>query len=201
MTTLSIPAFSRKLVAPIRTRAGGNESHATSRVPKVDALSTATSVRPVTINAAFLREIKEDNQELRSQLADLHRRFRQPLEPDECRPMIDRLYPLLDVLAMHFALEEAYGYFDDPLDVAPQFSDRVNRLRQQHQELYVALRNLIDWAEKLYAAKRQRRFVQPLLQNSLGPRFLSFERRLRRHESEETALICEAYATDLGVGD
>lgn len=163
--------------------------------------ASSAAKRTVTVNAAFLREIKEDHEELRSQLADLHHRFQRPIETDECRPVIDRLYPLLDALAMHFSLEEAYGYFDDPLEVASQFSEKAGRLRNEHRDLYVALLELIEWCERLYHGTREQRICLWLIQEELGPRFLSFERRLRRHEIDETALICEAYATDIGVGD
>lgn len=161
------------------------------------SISTGT----VTVNAAFLREIKEDNQELRTLLADLHHRLQRPIESDECRSIIDRLYPLLDTLAMHFSLEEAYGYFDDPLEVAPQFSQRADRLRLEHGELYQALRDLIEWAEQMFFDERHQELALCFLQAVLGPRFLKFERWLRRHEIDEQALICEAYTTDLGVGD
>jgi hypothetical protein len=162
---------------------------------------SAASKRTVTVNAAFLREIKEDHEELRSLLADLHCRFQRQIEIDECRAMIDRLYPLLDALAMHFSLEEAYGYFDDPLEVAPQFSEKASRLRNEHRDLYVALLELVEWSERLFYDTRHQRHALWLLQEELGPRFLNFERRLRRHEIEETALVCQAYATDIGVGD
>src|SRR5687767_2315396 len=95
---------------------------------------TATST--VTVNAAFLQEIKEVNQELWQLLAELHHRCIRPISPGQCKTLIDRLSELRDNLALHFALEEAYGYFEDPVHVAPQLSNRVEALRAEHKTLY-----------------------------------------------------------------
>jgi hypothetical protein len=82
------------------------------------AVSTLTST--VTVNAAFLQEIKEVNHELWQLLADLRHRCQRPMAPGSCRSLVEKLCQLRDQLALHFALEEAYGYFEDPVDVAPQ---------------------------------------------------------------------------------
>ncbi len=168
---------------------------------KRPVMPAMTSTGTVTVNAAFLREIKEENEELRALLADLHHRFQRPIDADECRPMVDRLYPLLDALAMHFSLEEAYGYFDNPLDIEPQFSQRADRLRSEHRQLYQALSGLIEWAEQMFYDERHPELALCFLQGMFGARFLKFERWLRRHEIDELDLICEAYITDLGVVD
>src|SRR6187401_724617 len=99
---------------------------------------TATLARTatLTVNAAFLQEIKEVNQELWSLLADLRHRCQRPIAPSHCRLLIDRLCQLRDQLALHFSLEEAYGYFDDPLDAAPQLGHRAEQLRGEHRDLY-----------------------------------------------------------------
>jgi hypothetical protein len=99
-------------------------------------------------------------------------------------------------LALHFSLEEAYGYFDDPVEVAPQFSMSAERLRAEHKELYVELCDLVERAERMFYDEQH-----AALALWIGPEFLEFEQRLRSHEERENELILDAYDGDIGVGD
>jgi hypothetical protein len=110
--------------------------------------------------------------------------------------LIDRVGQLRDQLALHFYLEEAYGYFDDPLDVAPQLSRQADKLRREHKELYLDFCDLVERAERMFYDEQC-----AALALWLGPQFLELDARLRSHEERENALICEAYDGDLGVGD
>lgn len=158
--------------------------------------SQATMAGTVTVNAAFLQEIKEVNQELWQLLAELHHRCIRPLAPGMCKTLLDRLSELRDQLALHFALEEAYGYFEDPVEVAPQLSNQAEALRAEHKTLYSDFCRLYERAERMFYAD------QPAeLALWIGPQFLRFEAALRRHEAREVDLIYEAYDSDLGVGD
>jgi hypothetical protein len=157
-------------------------------------VSTLTST--VTVNAAFLQEIKDVNQELWHMLADLRHRCQRPMAPGLCRPLVDQLCQLRDQLALHFALEEAYGYFDDPVDVAPQLCRQAESLRSEHKLLYSQLSNLVDKAERLFYDDQH-----AALAVWIGPQFLDFDVRLRKHEERENDLIFEAYDGDIGVGD
>lgn len=150
----------------------------------------------VTVNAAFLQEIKEVNQELWHLLAELRHRCQRPIAPGTCRSIVERLGELRDQLALHFALEEAYGYFDDPVEVAPQLCRKADSLRNEHKELYSQLSALVDRAERLLYDEQH-----AALAVWLGPRFLDFDARLRSHEERENDLIFEAYDADIGVGD
>ena len=150
----------------------------------------------VTINAAFLQEIKDVNQELWMLQADLRHRFQRPVAPGHGRFLIDKLCTLRDQLALHFSLEEAYGYFEDPIDVAPQLSRAAERLRAEHQELYLDLCNLVERSERMFYDEQH-----AALALWLGPEFLEFDTRLRSHEDRENDLIMEAYDGDIGVGD
>lgn len=157
-------------------------------------VSSLTST--VTVNAAFLQEIKEVNQELWQQLAGLRHRCQRPLAPGMCRQLVEQLAEVRDQLALHFALEEAYGYFDDPVDVAPQLCRQADALRNEHREIYSQLSDLVDRAERmLYQEKLAALAVW------IGSVFLEFDVRLRRHEERENDLIFEAYDADIGVGD
>ena len=94
-------------------------------------MAVSISTTTVTVNAAFLQEIKEVNHELWQLLADLRHRCQRPIAPGTCRVLVDKLCELRDQLALHFALEEAYGYFEDPVDVAPQLCRQADALLAQ----------------------------------------------------------------------
>ena len=158
--------------------------------------AVVTSTGTVTVNAAFLQEIKQVNQELWDLLRDLRHRFQRPVAPGHCRTLIDRLGQLRDQLALHFSLEDAYGYFDDPLDVAPQLSRQADKLRREHKELYLEFCDLVERAERMFYDEQY-----ATLALWLGPQFLGLDARLRSHEERENDLIYEAYDGDIGVGD
>lgn len=150
----------------------------------------------VTVNAAFLQEIKDVNQELWQRLEDMRHRCQRPLGPFHCRHMVEKLSELRDQLALHFALEEAYGYFDDPVEVAPHLSHAAESLRAEHRRLYMQLTTLVERAERLLHTDQL-----TTLALWIGPDFLEFDANLRDHESRENELIYEAYDQDLGGGD
>ena len=91
----------------------------------------------VTVNAAFLQELKEDNEELRGLMAEFSALCvpRPYLRISRSR-LASLLARLRDELAMHFSLEDVYGYFERPAAVTPQLSERACRLRAQHAKLY-----------------------------------------------------------------
>ena len=159
-------------------------------------MSIATLTGTVTVNAAFLQEIKEVNQELWSLLAELRHRCQRPIAPGSCRPLIDKLCQFRDQLALHFALEEAYGYFEDPVNVAPRLSRQANQLRSEHKQLYLDFCELVDRAERMFYDEEY-----AALALWIGPEFLEYDRKLRSHEERENELIFEAYDDDIGVGD
>jgi hypothetical protein len=149
------------------------------------------------INAAFLQEIKDDNHELRQLLADatalllpgrlIH------IEP---RALADVLTKLRDRLAMHFSLEEAFGYFDDAVSIAPRLSKRADTLRCEHRQLFVEFCALVEAAERLLYHEAPRRGAR-----LISDAFAAFHARLRRHEQAEGELIMQAFVDDIGVGD
>ena len=156
----------------------------------------ATLTGTLTVNAAFLQEIKEVNQELWQLLGDLRHRCQRPIAPGQCRPLIDKFCTFRDQLALHFSLEEAYGYFQDPVDVAPRLADLAEHLRSEHKSLYLDLCDLLDRAERMFYEEQY-----AALALWIGPEFVEFDRRLRYHEERENELIVAAYDDDIGVGD
>ena len=157
---------------------------------------TAVIHRTLVINAAFLQEIKEDNRELRDLLA----RCRKLLGPNHETPrnaeIMDLLEELCDQLGMHFALEEAFGYFEDAIYEAPQLSSAAESLRQEHAVLFCVFCGVTEIAERLryrHASVRQRQ--------ELAEAFHCFDAAFCDHESREAALIVQAIQDEIGVGD
>jgi hypothetical protein len=151
----------------------------------------------LAVNAAFLREIKEDNRrlhELWDEAAGLLRA--DAPHPPAAREVAETLAELRDQLALHFALEEAYGYYEDAIDVAPRLSELAEELRSQHGELFLELCDIVERAEQWLYHETVRDLAP-----ALAGRFGRFLRDLKKHESRETALIMEALNDDVGVGD
>lgn len=158
-------------------------------------LSTTATV---TINAAFFQEIKDDNRELAERLQELESlcSLPRPVRVSRTR-LASQVAHLRDRLALHFALEEAYGYFDDPLAVAPRLCLEADALRSEHEVLFRRLCRLSDEAEELVA----RSTWELRAQRRLMDRLRRFCQSLHRHESRENELISAAFNVDIGGGD
>ncbi|MCA9178493.1 MAG: hypothetical protein KDB14_28730 [Planctomycetales bacterium] len=159
-------------------------------------MATVTKQGTLTINAAFLQEIKEVNKELWGLLDGVRDTCGGRLPPLDLRSLVDDLALLRDLLAMHFSLEEACGYFEDPLDVAPHLSEQAHALRDEHIDLYVQACQLAELAEQHWQHGRRAALFDS---TCLG--FRNLDDHLRRHEEAERALIVGAYSEDIGVGD
>jgi hemerythrin-like domain-containing protein len=151
----------------------------------------------VTINAAFLQEIKEVNEELWKLLEDVRNLCREPQQvAGDRRQVVDKLADLRDQLALHFALEEAFGYFEDPVRVAPRLSVAAGNLRAEHQLLYSRIRDLADEVDEDHRSGKLATTAPRVVEQ-----FLAYYDLLQQHEMRENELILEAYDSDIGVGD
>ena len=160
-------------------------------------MAIANTTSTVTVNAAFLKEIKDVNQDLWHIVAELREVTRNPyLVRSRRYQFVGMLEDLRDHLALHFALEEAYGYFDEPLQVDPRLSSRAKVLRSQHRELYLLACDLIDHAMQLHDGHNIRALARRLVAE-----FADFEDQLHRHEQDENDLIQQEWDDDIGVGD
>ncbi len=157
---------------------------------------TTTATTTVAINPAFLEEIKDDHRDLWTLLNRIRAVCAAGMKDHGGRQLVDMLEDLRDRLAMHFTLEEAYGYFDDAIWVAPHISENAERLRAQHVDLY---REICDVADLAEALRYQR--VSPKTSRQVTDAFDQFHGRLIVHEGEERRLLMSAYFDDIGVGD
>lgn len=151
----------------------------------------------LTINAAFLREIKEVNEDLWRQLAGVRDICCEETEVrGHARQLPDVLAQLRDQLAMHFALEEAYGYFEDPVAVAPRLNATAGALRDEHSSLYSSICDVLEFVEAEFYAGRLVTSAPQVV-----TLFGTFYDQLQSHEAKENELILKAYGDDIGVGD
>ena len=148
-----------------------------------------------TLNAAFFQEIKDDHQQLQAVLTRLRElvHHRSALINHK-REFASLLSDLRDQLAFHFALEEAYGYFEDAIDRAPRFHASAGRLRSQHSQLYVMCQEIADTAAARVDAGAVD--LDPIIDQ-----YLAFDRAFQAHESAELSMIMDAMNLDVGVGD
>lgn len=158
-------------------------------------MSLAT--RTISINPAFLQEIKEDHHELRQLM---HHTSAMLNRPRWMATELDRLTELCtklrDQLAMHFSLEEAYGYFEDAVSAAPHLSRRAEQLRGEHYTLFSQFCQLTELAEALRYEGQDEATLGRLVDG-----YRDFAMRLYEHEANETELILAAFNEDLGAGD
>ena len=158
---------------------------------------SVTTIQTLTINPAFLQEIKNDNQQLRQLLGQLDGvcPASRPVLPDPER-LVELLGQLRDQIAFHFSLEEAYGYFDDPTSIEAGVGERAEQLRAQHASLYQEIADLADYGEQWLRSKlgRSRKLSLARLVMAIH----QFRERLQRHEDSEDELIWMAYQLDIG---
>ena len=157
----------------------------------------AIAQRTVSINPAFLQEIKDDHHELRQLMHHTSAMLdRSGPEEIEYPRLVEMFSKVRDQLAMHFSLEEAYGYFEDAMEVAPHLSRRADHLRSQHFELFGDLCRMVEAAEQLLYHE-----TPTALLERLSGDYRRFVVRFREHESQECDLILEAFNDDIGTGD
>lgn len=155
------------------------------------------ATKSVTINAAFLREIKEDHLELGQIFRETEQAFEADVLPRlSVKQMVELLSELRDRFAMHVTLEEAFGYFEDAVDVAPHLGQRSEALRREHEPLFLEVCALVDEAEQLlYHETGHHSRLR------VGANFRAFVENFQDHESREKELILQALDEDIGVGD
>lgn len=157
--------------------------------------NTDSKTRRLAVNAAFLKDIKDDNHDLKAildQIAPLSEHYQTAV--NHWLELVGLLEQLCDQLALHFSLEEAYGYFDDAVNHAPQLSVNAECLRGQHPSLFKTIRGLADNVLEVNTDNIEH--VQEFLNG-----YQSFQQQFAAHEEAELKLILDAMDDDLGVGD
>lgn len=155
----------------------------------------SVQTRSMTVNAAFLKDIKDDNRDLKrlfDRVSELT--FHRQVAINHWAELGNTIDQLLDQIAMHFSLEEAYGYFDNAISVATELTRQSEILRNQHAVLFQQLVEIDDLQHSIAPQRSPEvdHWVAELKQ---------FIRQFAAHEEAELKLILSAIDDDLGVGD
>ena len=143
------------------------------------------------VDHEFFEEVQREHDELRELLGEVHRVLAERLE--KVAEVSERLASLSEHVETHFQEEEIAGFFDQVVERAPRLSDRVDRLRTEHQALLGAVRSLYDAATQGDGSADWWKRMEGT--------FHDFSKDLMHHESHENDLLQEAYGEDLGTGD
>ena len=153
-----------------------------SQIAPATRSRTAT---PLTVNAAFMQEIKEASEELWLLMRKLRHLCSHPqticLHP---RVAVALLQQLQDEIGLYFTLEEYYGYFESPAFVDPELDAQASDLRAQHQAIYVDLCAIVDRAERLLDERQL-----DALTRHIAVRVDAFFEQLKAHERNEQELL------------
>ncbi len=154
------------------------------------------ALRQLTLNVAFLADIKEDSVRPRELVQLIQVQLSEPRRI-EFRKLADDLQRLRDELETHFALEEFYGYFESAVISHPGINARADRLRSQHEVIFLDLCELVELSEGVsYGETEPHRALA-----AIRAGFHSFVQSFSRHEEEEQELMMRLCSDDLGVGD
>ncbi len=161
----------------------------------------------VTINVAFLQEIKSD-----FGFRDLLNRVYQRLSPEGLnsnhnsigieskavspRQAAEMLGELRDELETYFALEEFYGYFQKSEIENPNVSLKAMDLQSEHETLFIQLSQIVDRTEQIV-------YQEPGSESlaEVAVELESFCIGLAQHEQSEMDLMMRLCNEDIGVGD
>jgi len=156
-------------------------------------MSQSANGPTVTLNPAFLQEIKESNVKLWNDFDALRQLCDTPLMPlTAIRQLVPVLLQVRDGLSLQFALEDSCGYFLGPADVVHRLASRAAAARAAHGSLYLLLSELCEQAEDLQYRGPTEPDLAVLLAGAQ-----EFALRLLEHEQEEAALIALAYDDQL----
>ncbi len=137
------------------------------------------------------QEIDAEHQELERQYAAFDKFLAG--ESERTPVLRRRLAELATILKCHFDHEEEEGYFSEIIAIAPRLSYEADELEAEHDALLGRLEYLDDQLST--TADDVDEFTK------LRQDFCEFIEACRAHERRETALVQEAWLTDIGTGD
>ncbi len=149
----------------------------------------------LTLNVAFLRDIKQDNRSILCQTDALCRAL--DSRRTTARQAVDKLTRYRDAVETCFALEEFYGYFQNAAVSNPAVSIRANDLCHEHEQLFLTLNQIVDLAEQIV----YRECSPDITLREVHDSFRHFADQLHTHEQHEMELMMRMCNEELGVGD
>ena len=166
----------------------------TTWLSEKEYLQSGAESAGVTINVAFLSEIKEDFG-FRSLLNEVYSRLQPSHEPVSAQEAATILSDLRDALETYFALEEFFGYFGLSTPDNPQVSQRAAKLKFEHEALFLELCAIVELAHQVLYRETA------MTLDHIGDRFEGFCIALAQHEQSEMDLMMRQCNEDIGVGD
>ena len=151
----------------------------------------------VTINVAFLKEIKSDfafRDELNRVYHKLNQRSRSKITPQQAS---DLLVDLRDALETYFALEEFYGYFNASAIENPSVSRKADELQSAHESIFNELNAVVEKSLQIVYHE----VSESVTLDDLVADLDQFCIHLADHEAAEMDLMMRLWNEDLGVGD
>lgn len=123
-------------------------------------------------------------------IGDLRDLLEEPADSETRRWLLTVLEELLDLLPNEFEFEDQGGYLAEVCEQFPNWTNEVERLHQQHDDLYfklLDLRNRISLEESFdYIAAEVKPQLRQWIEN------------VQRHRDKEQQLVVDAY--DLTIG-
>ncbi len=160
----------------------------------------------VTINVAFLQEIKSDFG-FRDLLNKVFRKLKtgsgdgtgHDASGGRVSPRVaaEMLEELRDGLETYFALEEFYGYFQQAAVLNPCVNQQAFRLQSEHEALFVKLNQIVEMTLQIVYHESGPETTLEQVAEELE----SFCIELSRHEQAEMDLMMRLCNEDFGVGD
>ncbi len=148
----------------------------------------------ITLNVAFLQEIKQENVELRQLIESVAEKIALDSRVSP-REAMELLYQVREELETYFALEEFYGYFRHARVTNPVVSDCAARLQLEHEQLYLCFNDIVELAEQI--VYRETDAMMADLLDELN----RFRGQLDLHENREMELMMRLCNEEFGVGD
>ncbi len=144
----------------------------------------------------FAAKILREHRELKELLTRTRAAIRQP-QPD-VEPVRQLTGDLYAHLQSHFFHEEEGGYMCEALERAPRLTKQADQLYEQHETLAEMLGELRDFVGRGRPAGAR---PSDDWWRELAEQFQTFGKQLLRHETDEDALVQEAFIQDVGTCD
>lgn len=145
----------------------------------------------------YIRQVEHEHRELESLLRRLDDALLQGASEGwnlrATERALELLIALQDHLKYHFAQEEAGGYLEEALSVAPRFSHQADQLLRQHPMLAAMIADAIDEARRHLDDPPHWLMIEAAITEML--------KKLKAHEAGENRILEEAFNTDLGLAD
>ena len=151
----------------------------------------------IGLNSAFILEIKQDSVEFRQLLREIRGEIKLSTDdpsPAYVRYLHDRLGHLRDEIETYFALEEFYGGFHE--SSGRDLHREVEKLKQQHVELFLQLERVVELIEQLVYQE-----TDEFSLNLVAKQFNKFFSDWESHEEFEMELVMRSCNEVLGTGD